>query len=55
MSLLYTLPMVAAAIAPWALGLTGPIYGVASIALNAVFLLLAVHGARQSRDRTRGR
>ena len=30
-----------AAVAPWALGLTGAIYGVASIALNAVFLLLA--------------
>ncbi|MEO5773444.1 MAG: heme o synthase [Sphingomicrobium sp.] len=37
----YTLPMVVAAVAPWLLGLTGPIYGVASIALNAVFLLLA--------------
>jgi protoheme IX farnesyltransferase len=40
--LFYTLPMIAAAIAPWALGLAGWIYGVASIALNAVFLLLAV-------------
>ena len=40
--LLYTLPMIAAAVAPWALGLTGPIYGIASIALNAVFLLLAI-------------
>jgi heme o synthase len=39
--LLYTLPMVAAAIAPWVLGLAGWIYGAASIALNAVFLLLA--------------
>ncbi|HVF36321.1 MAG TPA: heme o synthase [Sphingomicrobium sp.] len=39
--LLYTLPMIAAAIAPWALGLTGWIYGSASIALNAVFLALA--------------
>jgi protoheme IX farnesyltransferase len=35
---LYTLPMVAAAIAPWALGLAGAIYGVAALALNAVFL-----------------
>jgi protoheme IX farnesyltransferase len=34
--------MVAAAVAPWALGLTGSIYGVASVALNLVFLLLAV-------------
>ena len=40
--LLYTLPMIAAAIAPWALGLTGWIYGVASILLNAIFLVLAV-------------
>jgi protoheme IX farnesyltransferase len=39
---LYTIPMVAAAIAPWAMGLTGWIYGVASIALNAVFLFLAL-------------
>jgi protoheme IX farnesyltransferase len=39
---LYTLPMIAAAIAPWALGLTGWIYGIASIGLNAVFLVLAL-------------
>jgi protoheme IX farnesyltransferase len=39
---LYTLPMVAAAIAPWAMGLTGWIYGAASVALNAIFLLLAL-------------
>lgn len=39
--LLYTLPMIAVAIAPWALGLTGWVYGAASIALNAIFLLLA--------------
>jgi protoheme IX farnesyltransferase len=39
---LYTLPMVAAAIAPWAMGLTGWIYGVASIALNGIFLALAL-------------
>ena len=39
---LYTLPMIAAAIAPWAMGLTGWVYGVAAIALNAVFLLLAL-------------
>ncbi len=39
---LYTLPMIAAAVAPWALGLTGWIYGTAAIALNAVFLILAL-------------
>jgi heme o synthase len=40
--LLYTLPMVAAAIAPWALGYTGWIYGATAILLNAVFLGLSV-------------
>ena len=39
--LLYTLPMAAAAVAPWALGLTGAVYGIAASALSAVFLLLA--------------
>jgi protoheme IX farnesyltransferase len=41
--LLYTLPMAAAAVAPWALGLTGAVYGIAAIALSAVFALLAVN------------
>jgi len=40
--LLYTLPMVAAAVAPWAMSLTGWIFGFASIALNALFLILAL-------------
>ena len=40
--MLYTLPMAAAAVAPWALGLTGAVYGVAAIALSAVFFVLAV-------------
>jgi protoheme IX farnesyltransferase len=39
--LFYTLPMIAAAIAPWVLGLTSWIYGAASIVLNAIFLALA--------------
>ncbi|MGN6122418.1 MAG: heme o synthase [Sphingomonas oligoaromativorans] len=38
---LYTLPMVAVAILPWPLGLAGPIYGAAAVALNAIFLVLA--------------
>jgi protoheme IX farnesyltransferase len=42
---LYTLPMVAAAIAPWPLGLTGAIYGWSAVALNLVFLGLAAHVA----------
>ena len=40
--LLYTLPMIAAAMAPWMMGLVGWIYGLAAIALNAVFLGLAI-------------
>ena len=48
---LYSLPMAAAAIAPWPLGLTGPIYGVSAAILSFVFLVLAGAGARQPRDR----
>jgi protoheme IX farnesyltransferase len=39
---LYTLPMAAAAVAPWPLGLAGPFYGIAAAALSLVFLLLAL-------------
>jgi len=39
---LYTLPMAAAAIAPWPLGLTGAIYGIAASLLTAWFVLLAI-------------
>lgn len=42
---LYTIPMAAAAIAPWPLGLTGPLYGLVSIVLTAVFALLALRVA----------
>ena len=38
---LYSLPMAVAAIAPWPLGLTGPIYGVAAAVLSTVFVVLA--------------
>ncbi len=38
---LYSLPMAAAAVAPWPLGLAGPLYGMAAAALSAVFVLLA--------------
>jgi protoheme IX farnesyltransferase len=41
--LLYTLPMGAVAIAPWPLGLAGPIYGVAAALLSLAFLVLAVN------------
>ncbi|MDT9599400.1 heme o synthase [Sphingosinicella rhizophila] len=40
--LLYTLPMAAAAVAPWPLGLAGALYGAAAILLSLVFLVLAV-------------
>jgi len=40
--MLYTVPMAAAAVAPWAMGLTGAIYGIGASLLSAVFLLLAL-------------
>jgi protoheme IX farnesyltransferase len=38
---LYSLPMAAAAVAPWPLGLAGPIYGACAAVLSFVFLVLA--------------
>ena len=38
---IYSLPMAAAAIAPWPLGLTGTIYGVSAAVLSVVFVVLA--------------
>lgn len=43
--LIYTLPMVACALAPWALGLLGNIYGVTALVLNAIFLAMAARVA----------
>ncbi len=40
--LLYTIPMAAAAVAPWPLGLTGAIYGLLAAALSLLFFALAV-------------
>jgi protoheme IX farnesyltransferase len=40
--LLYTLPMAAAAVAPWPLGLAGALYGLAACALSLAFLVLAL-------------
>ena len=40
--LLYTLPMVAAALAPWPMGLAGWVYGAAAAGLGAAFLMLAL-------------
>jgi protoheme IX farnesyltransferase len=39
---LYSLPMAAAAVAPWPLGMAGPVYGVAASVLSLAFLLLAL-------------
>ncbi|EMD83727.1 heme o synthase [Pacificimonas flava] len=40
--LLYTFPLVIAAVAPWLLGMTGALYGAAAVTLNAMFFLLAL-------------
>lgn len=45
---LYTIPMAIAAIAPWPLGLTGAIYGIAAIALTGTFAVLAVRVATRT-------
>jgi protoheme IX farnesyltransferase len=46
---LYSLPMAAAAVAPWPLGLAGPVYGISAIALTGWFLVrAAIVGFRQS-------
>lgn len=48
---LYTLPMLVAAVAPWALGYTGAIYGMVALLFSAVFAALAAHVAlRSTRD-----
>ena len=52
--LLYTLPMVAAAIAPWALDMVGWIYGASALALNAIFLWLAIAVARNNASEPAG-
>ncbi len=39
---LYTIPMAVVAIAPWALGMAGAVYGVVAVALTAVFGWMAV-------------
>jgi protoheme IX farnesyltransferase len=38
---LYSVPMAAVAVAPWALGFTGPVYGVCAAILSFVFVALA--------------
>ncbi|MBB5711420.1 heme o synthase [Sphingomonas xinjiangensis] len=45
---IYTLPMIAAAMAPWPLGLAGALYGWSAVLLNAVFLALALQVATRT-------
>lgn len=40
--MLYTVPMAVAAVAPWAMGLTGALYGVGATFLSGLFLLLSL-------------
>ena len=40
--LLYSLPMAVAAVAPWPLGLTGPLYGIAASLLSIIFVALTL-------------
>jgi protoheme IX farnesyltransferase len=40
--LFYAVPMAAAAVAPWPLGLAGPLYGIAAAALGLIFLVLCL-------------
>jgi heme o synthase len=42
---LYSLPMAAGAVAPWLLGLTGPVYGACAALLSFVFLVLTARVA----------
>lgn len=48
--LFYTLPMAICAVAPWTLGMTGPVYGIASIVLTAIFAALAFRVSRRTSD-----
>ena len=42
---LYTIPMALAAVGPWPLGLTGPIYGISALVLSAIFAAMAAQVA----------
>ena len=48
--LLYTLPMAAVAVLPWALQLTGAIYGAIATAMSIVFIALSVRIALRTSD-----
>ena len=52
--LLYSLPMAAVAMAPWALGLAGALYGAVAGAFSLVFVALAALVGAEPRDRSGG-
>ena len=45
---LYTIPMALTALAPWALGLSGMLYGAVALVTTAVFAGLVVHVATRT-------
>ncbi len=49
---IYSLPMAAVAVAPWAMGLTGALYGVTASLLTCVFLVLAARVALSREEDT---
>jgi protoheme IX farnesyltransferase len=51
--LLYTLILVPIGIAPWALGFTGPLYGLVAVVTGAIMLVLAAQVLREKRPAER--
>jgi protoheme IX farnesyltransferase len=47
---LYSLVLAALSIAPWGLGLAGPVYGLAALVLGGIFLWFALRVARNTAD-----
>jgi len=47
---LYTLVLVPLSLLPWCIGWSGPLYGIAALALGLVFLLAAWRVARDAQD-----
>ena len=51
---LYSVPMAASAVAPWLLGLAGPIYGASAAILSFVFLVLGMRVLRNRATEPKG-
>lgn len=51
---LYSLPMAAAAVAPWPLGLAGPVYGISAAILSFVFVILSARVAASRSTEPKG-